>query len=212
LDSALIVGSDFDSTVTSGNDVTVALGSGVARSAFATSATSSTSAATASTAAAVTATEGSSLAVLGALTTGAGASLTGLLSDFTALGVDSGGSALTALAALAAATSGTSAGAVVVAATSLAAALTLATALSLGSAGHSEALVNQALSDGLLEANTLILGLVLGKSDGEERHGSLESEGVEAFLKGLEDIFEHLSADVVDLVETLHSVLDDLSH
>lgn len=63
-----------------------------------------------------------------------------------------------------------------------------------------------------MEAVSLLLGLSLGESDGEEVDGSLEGKGVETFLERLEHIFEYLSADVVNLVEALYSVLDDLGN
>jgi len=40
-------------------------------------------------------------------------------------------------------------------------------------------------------------------------NSSLESEGVEALVERLEDVLEGLRADLIDLIETLYSVLDD---
>ena len=50
------------------------------------------------------------------------------------------------------------------------------------------------------------------QSNGEIVHDSLESQGVKTFLKRLINIFKYLSADVVDLVKTLDSVLNDFSY
>jgi hypothetical protein len=63
-----------------------------------------------------------------------------------------------------------------------------------------------------LEAIGSLLGLILGESDGKELHGSLESEGVEALLERLVHILEGLRSNVVHLVKSLYSVLDDLGH
>jgi hypothetical protein len=63
-----------------------------------------------------------------------------------------------------------------------------------------------------LEAISLLLGLNLGEGDSEELNGSLESEGIEALLKRLVNILEGLRSNIVDLVKSLHSVLDDFSN
>jgi hypothetical protein len=72
--------------------------------------------------------------------------------------------------------------------------------------------MHKALIDRSLEAVSLLLRLVLGEGDGHVADVSLESQGVKALLQGLEDVFEDLGADVVHLVETFHSVLDDLGN
>jgi len=76
--------------------------------------------------------------------------------------------------------------------------------------GHRLALVDQALVNGWLVSNTLLLGLTLAQGDGEEVLNALEPESVKALLKGLVHLLEDLSLDPVHLVEALHSVLDDL--
>lgn len=63
-----------------------------------------------------------------------------------------------------------------------------------------------------MESYSLLLRLVLSQSDCEVLNRSLELECIETLLKGLEDIFEDLGANIVDLVKTFYSVLHDLSN
>jgi hypothetical protein len=74
------------------------------------------------------------------------------------------------------------------------------------------ALIDKLLIDWLLIAKALFLGLVLSECDGDIGDSSLEFESVEALLKRLPHVLKGLSANVVDLVKTLHAVLHDLSN
>jgi hypothetical protein len=62
---------------------------------------------------------------------------------------------------------------------------------------------------GLLEAVGLVLRDVLGKGNCEVLNSSLEFKSVESLIKGLENILKGLRTDLIDLVQTLYSVLDD---
>jgi hypothetical protein len=73
-------------------------------------------------------------------------------------------------------------------------------------------LVNFTLGDRKLETVGLFGRLSFGKSDSEVLNSPLESQGVKSLFQGLKDILESLGTDVVNLIKSLYSVLDDLSN
>ena len=72
-------------------------------------------------------------------------------------------------------------------------------------------LLDFALSDGWLVPDVALVDVVaLGESDLEHGHDSGELEVVEAFIEWLVLVDDGDVADLVDLVQSPHSVLDEL--